>query len=169
MSADIATEARRQLADVGARALSLRAVARELGMASSAMYRFSASRDGLRTAMIVEAYDALGEVAERPHRLGAPPSFAGRLSAARSDNGRSIIHTSMCCSTEDRRDLLRRRRSHAAPGPVPAFGRLPRAVVRTAVVLSDYQCSCSKRTHTADDKPPRSNTSTAGARKPCRG
>jgi AcrR family transcriptional regulator len=64
VSADIAAEARRQLADVGAGALSLRAVARELGMASSAMYRYFASRDDLLTALIVEAYDALGEVAE---------------------------------------------------------------------------------------------------------
>jgi AcrR family transcriptional regulator len=64
VSADIAAEARRQLAEVGAGALSLRAVARELGMASSAMYRYFASRDDLLTALIVEAYDALGEVAE---------------------------------------------------------------------------------------------------------
>jgi AcrR family transcriptional regulator len=64
VSADIAAEARRQLADVGAGALSLRAVARELGMASSAMYRYFPSRDDLLTALIVEAYDALGEVAE---------------------------------------------------------------------------------------------------------
>ena len=37
VSADIVAEARRQLAEVGAGALSLRAVARELGMASSAV------------------------------------------------------------------------------------------------------------------------------------
>src|ERR1700722_14815700 len=64
VSADIAAEARRQLAEVGAGALSLRAVARELGMASSAMYRYFASRDDLLTALIVEAYDSLGEIAE---------------------------------------------------------------------------------------------------------
>ena len=64
VSADIAAEARRQLAEVGAGALSLRAVARELGMASSAMYRYFPSRDDLLTALIVEAYDTLGEVAE---------------------------------------------------------------------------------------------------------
>ena len=62
--ADITGEARRQLA-VGAAALSLRAVARELGMASSAMYRyFTCYGDELLTALIVEAYDAMGEVAE---------------------------------------------------------------------------------------------------------
>jgi AcrR family transcriptional regulator len=62
--ADITGEARRQLAVAGAASLSLRAVARELGMASSAMYRYFTSRDELLTALIVEAYDAMGEVAE---------------------------------------------------------------------------------------------------------
>lgn len=62
--ADIVAEARRQLATEGAAALSLRAVARELGMASSAMYRYIPSRDELLTILIVEAYDALGEAAE---------------------------------------------------------------------------------------------------------
>ncbi len=64
VSADIVAEARRQLAAEGAAALSLRAVARELGMASSAVYRYFPSRDDLLTALIVEAYNALGEVAE---------------------------------------------------------------------------------------------------------
>ena len=62
--ADIVAEARRQLAVEGAASLSLRAVARQLGMASSAMYRYFPSRDELLTALIVEGYDALGEVAE---------------------------------------------------------------------------------------------------------
>ena len=62
--ADITGEARRQLAVAGAASLSLRAVARELGMASSAMYRYFTSRDELLTALIVEGYDAMGEVAE---------------------------------------------------------------------------------------------------------
>jgi AcrR family transcriptional regulator len=64
VSADIVAEARRQLAVEGAAALSLRAVARQLGMASSAMYRYFPSRDELLTALIVEGYDALAEVAE---------------------------------------------------------------------------------------------------------
>lgn len=69
--ADIVTEARRQLATQGASALSLRAVARELGMASSAMYRYVPSRDELLTILIVQAYDALGEVAEAAAATGA--------------------------------------------------------------------------------------------------
>jgi AcrR family transcriptional regulator len=53
-----------QLAERGAD-LSLRAIARELGMVSSALYRYFGSRDELLTALIVDAYadlaDALGE------------------------------------------------------------------------------------------------------------
>ncbi len=56
--------ARAQLADVGAAGLSLREVAREVGMVSSAIYRYVDSRDTLLTRLIVEAYDALGAVVE---------------------------------------------------------------------------------------------------------
>ncbi len=65
LTADIKQEARRQLAQVGADGLSLRAVARELGMVSSALYRYFPSKDELLTALIVDAYNAVGEVAEK--------------------------------------------------------------------------------------------------------
>lgn len=64
VTAAIKEEARRQLAAEGAAKLSLRAVARELGMASSALYRYFPSRDDLLTALITDAYDAVGEAAE---------------------------------------------------------------------------------------------------------
>jgi AcrR family transcriptional regulator len=57
--------ARRQLAEQGSAALSLRAVARELGMVSSAVYRYFPSRDELLTALIIDAYDAVGDELER--------------------------------------------------------------------------------------------------------
>jgi AcrR family transcriptional regulator len=63
--ADITAEARRQLARDGAAALSLRSVARELGMVSSGIYRYVASRDELLTLLIVDAYDQLGGTLER--------------------------------------------------------------------------------------------------------
>jgi AcrR family transcriptional regulator len=65
VTAAIKEEARRQLAHEGAAKLSLRAVARELGMVSSALYRYFPSRDDLLTALIVDAYDALGAAAEQ--------------------------------------------------------------------------------------------------------
>jgi len=60
----IKATAGRHLAESGAAALSLRAVARELGLASSALYRYFPSRDALLTALIVDAYDAVGQSAE---------------------------------------------------------------------------------------------------------
>ncbi|MFI9151493.1 TetR/AcrR family transcriptional regulator [Streptomyces sp. NPDC053367] len=67
ITAAIKDEARRQLAAEGAAKLSLRAVARELGMASSAIYRYFPSRDDLLTALIIDAYDSLGADAEAAH------------------------------------------------------------------------------------------------------
>ena len=64
LTAEIKAVARRQLAEQGSAALSLRAVARELGMVSSALYRYFPSRDDLLTALIVDAYDAVGERVE---------------------------------------------------------------------------------------------------------
>ncbi|WP_433799274.1 TetR/AcrR family transcriptional regulator [Actinomycetospora sp. CA-084318] len=60
----ILAAARAELARVGAAALSLRAVTREVGMVSSAVYRYFPSRDELLTALIIEAYDAVGVAAE---------------------------------------------------------------------------------------------------------
>lgn len=70
---EITEAARRQLAEGGAASLSLRAVARELGMASSAVYRYFPSRDDLLTTLIIEAYDALGAAAERADRQDGDP------------------------------------------------------------------------------------------------
>jgi AcrR family transcriptional regulator len=61
----ILDSARAQLAAVGPAALSVRAVARDLGMASSATYRYFRTRDELLTALIIESYDELGEAVER--------------------------------------------------------------------------------------------------------
>lgn len=64
MTEEIKQVARRHLATDGAN-LSLRAVARDMGMASSAVYRYFTSRDELLTALIMDAYGAVGAAAER--------------------------------------------------------------------------------------------------------
>jgi AcrR family transcriptional regulator len=64
---EIKNVARRHLAADGAN-LSLRAVARDLGMVSSAVYRYFPSRDELLTALILDAYNSMGEAAERADR-----------------------------------------------------------------------------------------------------
>jgi AcrR family transcriptional regulator len=63
LTAEIKDAARRQLERDGVAELSLRAVARELGMASSAVYRYFPSRDELLTALIVDAYDSIADAA----------------------------------------------------------------------------------------------------------
>jgi AcrR family transcriptional regulator len=73
LTAEITDLARAQLATVGAAGLSLRAVARELGMASSAMYRYFPSRDDLLTRLIIDGYDALGAAAEAADDPEAAP------------------------------------------------------------------------------------------------
>ena len=53
-----------QLASSGGAALSLRAIAREMGMASSALFRYFDNRDALLTALIIDSYTSLAQAAE---------------------------------------------------------------------------------------------------------
>src|SRR5580692_3150677 len=92
VSADIVAEARRQLAVEGAAALSLRAVARQLGMASSAMYRYFPSRDELLTALIVEGYDALAEVAEAAAATAGTTAYKRFRTVCRAIRGWAFDH-----------------------------------------------------------------------------
>lgn len=55
---------RRHLASEGAAGLSLRAVTRELGMVSSAVYRYVANRDELLTLLVVDAYTELADTVD---------------------------------------------------------------------------------------------------------
>ena len=64
LTREIKAVARAQLATGGGAALSLRAVARELGMASSALFRYFPNRDALLTALIIDSYAALADAAE---------------------------------------------------------------------------------------------------------
>ena len=84
LTAEIVDVAREHLATSGAAQLSLRAVARELGMVSSAVYRYFPSRDDLLTALIVEGYDALGAAVEQAATSGSlPERWYAACSAAR--------------------------------------------------------------------------------------
>lgn len=66
VSTEILDTARDHLARYGAAGLSLRAVARDLGLASSsAIYRYFENRDALLTRLIIDAYNALGDIAEQ--------------------------------------------------------------------------------------------------------
>jgi AcrR family transcriptional regulator len=56
---------RSHLVTEGAAGLSLRAIARDLGMVSSAVYRYVASRDDLLTLLLVDAYSELADAVDR--------------------------------------------------------------------------------------------------------
>jgi AcrR family transcriptional regulator len=85
LTAEIKQEARRQLAVDGPQKLSLRSVARELGMVSSALYRYFPSRDDLLTALIIDAYNAMGDAAEKGMQgSGARARWASACHAVRS-------------------------------------------------------------------------------------
>lgn len=61
MQRRILDAARQQLTTVGPAQLSLRAIARELGVVSSAIYRYVASRDELITRLILDSFNTLAD------------------------------------------------------------------------------------------------------------
>src|SRR6202020_1841973 len=65
MTAEILAVAGAHVARDGAAAISLRSIARDLGMAPSAIYRYFDGRDALLSALILSAYGALADEAER--------------------------------------------------------------------------------------------------------
>lgn len=77
---DVGRVARAHLAEHGAAALSVRAIARDLGLASSALYRYYPSRDALLTQLIVESYNALGQAVEHAEATVDRSDLAGRYS-----------------------------------------------------------------------------------------
>lgn len=88
LEAEILRVGREHLGSHGAAALSLRAVARELGLSSSAVYRYVDSRDELLTRLIVAAYDAMADHVEAalaglPRRASASRRFRTLSQATR--------------------------------------------------------------------------------------
>src|SRR5688500_5172141 len=77
---EIKAAARRRLAIDGP-GLTLRAVARDLEMVPSALYRYFDGRDALLTALITEAYDELGAAAEAAEAAEDPADLRARWMA----------------------------------------------------------------------------------------
>ncbi|QWF78592.1 TetR/AcrR family transcriptional regulator [Amycolatopsis sp. CA-230715] len=61
LRAEIKEHAWEQIATAGASALSLKAIAKQLGMSGPALYRYYASRDDLITELIRDAYRSLAD------------------------------------------------------------------------------------------------------------
>jgi AcrR family transcriptional regulator len=126
LTREIKEEARRQLATAGANGLSLRAVARALGMVSSALYRYYPSRDDLLTALIIDAYNALGAAAEQA--IAAP---AGTGTGGTGDGTARARWTAACCAIRDWARAHPHEYALIYGSPVPGY-RAPEATVGPA-------------------------------------
>jgi AcrR family transcriptional regulator len=81
---DIIAIGRRHLVTEGAAGLSVRAIARELGMVSSAVYRYVASRDDLLTLLLIDAYTELAVAVDHAHRSTTGTWAQQALASARA-------------------------------------------------------------------------------------
>jgi len=71
----------KQIAEYGAPALSLRAIARELKITAPAIYNYYPSRDDLVTALVVDALTSLGDSQKKPIELIPTSKLEARLTA----------------------------------------------------------------------------------------
>jgi len=135
LTREIKEEARRQLAASGAQGLSLRAVARALGMVSSAVYRYFPSRDELLTALIIDAYDAIGATAEaavaRPRAAGVTGPRAAGVTGRHAARARG--HWTAACHAIRNWALAHPHEYALIYGsPVPGY-QAPQATVASAI------------------------------------
>jgi len=77
----IKATARRQMAQQGAAALSLRAIAAEMGLTAPALYRYYTNRDELVTALIVDSFHALGAALAATGAACVPGDYPGQFVA----------------------------------------------------------------------------------------
>lgn len=80
-SAEIKTIALKLMADGGPDAISLRAIAREMGMTAGAIYSYFPTRDDLITTLIGDVYTSAVNTAENARDAVAPGDPGGRILA----------------------------------------------------------------------------------------
>ncbi len=83
---------RRQLVDRGAAGLSVRAIARDLGMVSSAVYRYVSSRDELLTMLLVDAYSDLADTVDRARQSAGDLWSDDVIAIARATRRWAVAH-----------------------------------------------------------------------------
>lgn len=88
----ILSAARARLTEEGPSQLSLRAVARDVGMVSSAVYRYFPSRDDLLTALLIADYDELGAAVEAADAAAGPRAGARWVAVCRAIRTWSLAH-----------------------------------------------------------------------------
>ena len=92
IEAKIVELGRRHLVDHGAAGLSLRAIARDLGMVSSAVYRYVSSRDELLTLLLVDAYSDLADAVDRARETSADVWSDDVIAIARAARSWAVAH-----------------------------------------------------------------------------
>lgn len=91
--AEIKELAWQQLAEVGAPALSLRAIATKMGMTSSALYRYFTSRDELLNSLVVDGFSSLADALEAAEaELDPDPGAGGWLHLAAAHRRWALDH-----------------------------------------------------------------------------
>jgi AcrR family transcriptional regulator len=83
---------RRHLITDGAAGLSVRAIARDLGMVSSAVYRYVASRDDLLTLLLVDAYTELADAVDDARASATGPWRLRLIAMARAARAWAVVH-----------------------------------------------------------------------------
>lgn len=78
---EIIATAWKQIGEVGAAGLSLRAIAREMEMTAPALYRYFEDRDSLVTALIIEAFTSFGDALATARDACSTDDHAGRFKA----------------------------------------------------------------------------------------
>ena len=92
IEAKIVELGRRRLVAHGAAGLSLRAIARDLGMVSSAVYRYVSSRDELLTLLLIDAYSDLADTVDRARDAVAELWSDDVLAIAHAARGWAVAH-----------------------------------------------------------------------------
>lgn len=70
-----------QIQEQGAAALSLRGIARQLGIAAPSIYHYYPNRDALVTALILDAFLALADAQQEAHSVEQSDDYGARLAA----------------------------------------------------------------------------------------
>jgi AcrR family transcriptional regulator len=78
MVEEIKVRAKRQLVEQGPGAISLRGIAREMGTASSALFRYFPSFNDLIDALVVDAYNSMADAIGPAIEACSPDDHAGR-------------------------------------------------------------------------------------------
>ncbi len=84
--------ARQQIGEKGAAALSLRAIARSLGITAPAIYNYFPNRDALVTALIVDAYNSLRDALALSQATDEESHAERILASARAYRGWALAH-----------------------------------------------------------------------------